>query len=74
MRTQDRKKMIDQFRANFIFDERNFLKPQVKIKNYSDGSRYEGTLIGDKRNGKGIYYYENGDVFLGEWRDDQFNG
>lgn len=47
---------------------------QTFVKQYSDGSRFEGQLKGDARHGKGIYYYANGDIFVGEWKDDQFHG
>jgi hypothetical protein len=66
--------MIEQFKFENIFDEKGNLRGDCKIKNYVDGSRYEGQLLGDKRTGRGIYYYANGDVYLGEWRDDRFNG
>ncbi len=28
----------------------------------------------NKRNGKGIYHYSNGDKYVGEWLDDKFHG
>ena len=35
---------------------------------------YDGELVNDKRNGKGIYYYPNGDKYEGDWFDDKING
>ena len=30
--------------------------------------------MGDRRSGKGIYWYANGDIYCGDWLDDKFNG
>lgn len=40
-----------------------------QIKRYEDGT-YEGYLINGKRNGRGIFYYDNGSRYVGEWKDD----
>ena len=32
----------------------------IQIKTYVNGDRYEGQLINNKREGKGIYYYNDG--------------
>ena len=29
---------------------------------------------GVKKNGKGIYYYPNGDVYIGDWKRDKKEG
>ena len=34
-----------------------------------DGSKYEGGWALDKFNGYGTYYYNNGDVYKGEWKN-----
>ena len=54
-----------------------FKKNQEKIddKNdqeikYEDG-RYIGQVINGLKEGKGIYYYNNGDKFDGEWKNDK---
>ena len=46
----------------------------MRVKNYVDGSKYEGEVVADKRNGKGIYHYSNGDKYIGDWKDDKFHG
>ena len=33
-----------------------------------DKSKYEGEILDDKRNGKGIYHYITGDKYVGEWK------
>ena len=52
--------------------ENNKLKPNYQAKNYEDGSKYEGNLRNNLRHGSGIYFYENNDVYVGEWKDDLF--
>ena len=37
---------------------------------YNDG-RYVGQVVNGLREGKGIYYYPNGDRYEGEWRNDK---
>lgn len=39
-----------------------------------DGSIYEGMWRYGKRSGLGIFYFSNGDVFQGSWRDDMMHG
>ena len=49
-------------------------KAKVSQKIYEDESVYEGMLRREMRYGQGIYYYQNGDIYLGEWVDDYFEG
>ena len=42
-------------------------------KTFSDGT-YTGGMIGDDRNGQGIYEYSNGKKYVGEWKRDKING
>lgn len=38
---------------------------------YSNGDRFEGQLSADqKREGTGWYFYQNGDIYFGQWRAD----
>ncbi len=59
---------------NKRFDE---LKINNKINNqeikFKDG-RYIGEVVNGIREGKGIYYYNNGDRYEGEWRNDKREG
>ena len=48
-----------------------FNKKQI---NYTDGSGYIGNLSDDERNGYGIYYYVNGDIYCGVWKQNLFDG
>ncbi|MFO0000445.1 MAG: phosphatidylinositol-4-phosphate 5-kinase, partial [bacterium] len=49
-------------------------KPKVQEKLFQDGSKYWGELIDGRRSNKGIYFYKNGDTYIGDWRDDKFHG
>jgi hypothetical protein len=53
-------------------EEGSKYKKGIKVKNYVDSSKYEGEVVNDKRNGKGIYYYSNGDSYIGDWKDDRY--
>jgi S1-C subfamily serine protease len=44
------------------------------VVSYPDGARYEGQLIGTKRNGVGVHATADGARYAGEWRDDVMAG
>ena len=44
-----------------------------QIKDYENG-RYEGEFKNGKREGKGIYYYKDGDRYEGEFKNDKYEG
>ena len=35
------------------------------------GDRYEGEWRNDKKEGKGIYYYKDGNIYEGDYRNDK---
>jgi hypothetical protein len=70
---QEKEDIIVRFQAQWIFDEQSKYKKGIKVKNYVDSSKYEGEVVNDKRNGKGIYYYSNGDTYIGDWKDDKYS-
>lgn len=39
-----------------------------------DGSIYDGIWHNGKRSGLGTFYFKNGDVFQGTWREDLIHG
>ena len=42
---------------------------------YKNGNiRYEGDFINDKFEGNGKYIYEDGDYYIGEWKNDLKHG
>ena len=41
---------------------------------FPTGDRYVGETAGGKREGRGTYYFANGDVYVGEFRDNVFHG
>ena len=38
---------------------------------WTDGSRFEGNWDSDMKNGIGTLYYENGDVYHGNWYNEK---
>lgn len=47
----------------------------MQEKKYADNSKYIGELSSsNQRQGKGIYYYAEGDVYAGEWQDNTLQG
>lgn len=56
----------------FLFNQ---CKVPKRTKRYLDGSYYEGQMSENKlRNGFGVYYFPNGDVYIGEWVRNQMEG
>ena len=47
---------------------------QVSEIRLKDGGRFEGSIINGVKMGKGIYYYPNGDTYLGDWENNAFHG
>lgn len=50
------------------------LKPGFISNVLADGAKYEGQIFNELRNGKGAYFYKNGDAYIGDWKNDLFNG
>lgn len=62
----------EEFLAQF-FNDRGELRPEFKKVSYEDGSEYIGQF-GECKQGKGMYSFPNGDVYMGVWREDKFHG
>ena len=60
---------------NKKFDVLKFNNNQIIIKEikYKNGL-YVGQVVNGLPEGKGIYYYNNGDKYEGDWRNDKFEG
>ena len=41
---------------------------------WTNGDRYEGTMLAGKKHGKGIFTWKSGQRYEGEWVDDRING
>ena len=71
----EKNEIIQRFLLSHIYDERKVLRPGISIKPYTDSAKFEGQLnLQYQKHGKGIYYYSNGDVYVGEWLNDKFHG
>ena len=36
-----------------------------------NNEKYDGKVKNGRRDGQGTYFYENGDQFIGEWKNDE---
>ena len=41
---------------------------------YPEGDRFFGEFVAGKKNGKGAYFWENGNIFVGFFIDNDRNG
>lgn len=44
------------------------------IETFSQGSRYEGTKLGNMRHGQGKFYYQDGGLYDGQWVRNRMQG
>jgi hypothetical protein len=42
--------------------------------NFNKKSKKEGCISGDCENGQGTYVYDNGEKYVGQWKDEGFHG
>lgn len=66
--------IIQQFIDEYVLDKEGATREGMKTKKYGDGSEYRGQTIKGVRIGVGMYKYYSGDVYLGDWKDDQMHG
>ena len=66
---------------SFIFDDFNdnnndfnSSKRTEITKTYDNGDKYEGEVIGDLKDGKGVMKYKGGNEYNGEWKKDKKEG
>ncbi len=72
---EEREEIIRRFEAESLRDGGQENKKSVVVKEQKDGCKYTGQLgKGEIKEGLGIYYYTNNDVYLGEWKEDTFEG
>ena len=57
----------------YIEKLKNENKNNIIKKEYDDG-RYEGEMKNDKKDGKGIFYLNDGDRYEGEYKNDKKEG
>jgi hypothetical protein len=41
---------------------------------WGNGDKYEGEFISESREGKGIYFWKDGEMLAGWWQADRLNG
>ena len=75
---QDKRANIKCLNINEVKNDSNFcfgqnVRYRKSKKEYHDG-RYEGIIINNKREIKGIMYYKNGSKYEGQWKNDKKHG
>lgn len=53
---------------------RGDLNYQIVVEHYSDGTKYEGEKVSNKKHGRGHFIYKEGYKYDGHWEDDAMNG
>ena len=71
------KKIIEQLNNEFKdiikLENEKKINKNVEIRLYDNG-KYEGEFKGDKREGKGIFKYNNGNIYEGDWKNNNIEG
>ena len=58
-----------------VDEKQNFRRSSVKMKSFHiDKEQYHGQAVGEIKDGYGICYYENGDKYDGNWKDNKKEG
>ena len=70
---EDLKKYMSQIKKSMFQINSLENRPSIITKNYLNGN-YKGDYLNGKREGKGIYIYNNGDKYEGEYKNDLKNG
>lgn len=72
----EKEEVIRKFEKEVLLDaEGKKMKPYFTEKTDSEKAVYRGNLdASGNRHGQGICYFQNGDVYFGEWNNDVFNG
>lgn len=68
--------LIKNLEKKILYEKNNpsVLKSGITKVLYPDGSTYMGSVQNGHREGKGIYYFSNKEVYGGEWKEDRFEG
>jgi hypothetical protein len=54
---------------------KKFIGGTVVSKTFKDGSKFEGEVnVKGERDGEGIIFFSKGDIYMGGWKNDRFNG
>lgn len=71
---REKEEFAKNFESEKLREGSGEMKSTMKTKVYVDRSKYKGEFLNSKRHGTGIYYYTNGDIYGGQWKDDVFEG
>ena len=62
------------FLDRYILNQDGSYKASIKSKGLFDRSEYEGQFNSDRRQGKGIVHFKNGEKYFGDWKNDSIEG
>jgi len=70
------KALITNLKQRILCDNHNKILPNIIEKTFRDGSTYIGQYNpqANTKEGNGLYFYHEGDVYGGNWSNDQLNG
>lgn len=71
--TEFKADLISKIEKVIFFDNSGKLRSGIKIREYA-GSKFVGEMFCGKRDGIGIFYHKNGDVYVGRWSVDKMTG
>ena len=66
--------ILSSFLSSHIRNTDSSFKPGIDSQNINGVDEYQGQWKGNKRHGKGVCYFHNGDVYMGDWLDDLYDG
>jgi hypothetical protein len=67
-------KILKNLERKLLHNKYGSLGKNIIRKDFIDESIYIGELRDGKREGKGIYYFSNKEVYGGEWKNDALHG
>jgi hypothetical protein len=67
---------VEKLKSKILYDKNGKLYPNMIEKKFRDGSTYYGQYNPhlNIKEGNGLYFYFEGDVYGGTWKNNQLNG
>lgn len=62
-------KLLEDFKRKYITNNKN-----IKKKVLTNNAAYEGEIVNKKPNGKGIFIFESGETYFGDFVEGSFHG
>lgn len=74
--SQHHQHLIESLKRKILYDHSGNIHPNIIEKSFRDGSTYLGQYNPhlNIKEGNGLYFYHEGDIYGGNWKNDQLNG